>query len=234
MTAPSVSLLPCPFCNGTHISDRHVRDGRQMFCVGCGASVASTYHGPAGDTLERARTAWNTRATQSETKNEVSALHDSRVVSDPVRAGSDSRTDGRPRDAGTGDAASGRVAAVRDDGDSAGRARVTGLSATPPAPTPSAARERIARAAKVAHFGANTGQIIKPEAVPFAGYIDRDWLAVADAILALLPDVAAIRAAAFEEAAKIADGEYSDQNWHAMYRHAAGTIAAAIRAAGEK
>lgn len=61
--APATNeLLACPFCGGAHISDRYVRDGRQMFCIGCGASVAPTYHGPSGDTLERAITAWNTRS----------------------------------------------------------------------------------------------------------------------------------------------------------------------------
>jgi len=33
-----------------------------------------------------------------------------------------------------------------------------------------------------------------------------------------------------ERCAKVAEAEYADKNWHAMYRHAAGAIAAAIRA----
>jgi len=56
-------LLPCPFCGSGHVSDRYVRDGRQMFCINCGASVAPSYHGPNGDTLERAKAAWNSRST---------------------------------------------------------------------------------------------------------------------------------------------------------------------------
>ncbi len=58
-------MLPCPFCDGVNVTDRHVRDGRQMFCQNCGASVAPTYHGPNNDTLERAREAWNRRASIS-------------------------------------------------------------------------------------------------------------------------------------------------------------------------
>lgn len=55
-------LLPCPFCDCANVTDRWVRDGRQMFCQGCGASVAPSYHGPNNDTIERAKTAWNRRA----------------------------------------------------------------------------------------------------------------------------------------------------------------------------
>ena len=55
------ALKPCPFCQGTHVTDRYVRDGRQMFCQSCGASVAPTYRGPNNDTMERAIAAWNTR-----------------------------------------------------------------------------------------------------------------------------------------------------------------------------
>lgn len=56
-------LKSCPFCNSEHVTDRYVRDGRQMFCIGCGASVAPSYHGPNNDTLKRAREAWNRRAS---------------------------------------------------------------------------------------------------------------------------------------------------------------------------
>jgi hypothetical protein len=62
--AASDNLLPCPFCGSSHVSDRHVRDGRQMFCINCNASVAPSYHGPNNDTLERARAAWNSRGAQ--------------------------------------------------------------------------------------------------------------------------------------------------------------------------
>lgn len=61
-----LELAACPFCGGTDVSTRYVRDGRQMACNGCGASVAPTYHGPAGDTLERAKRAWNTRDLSAE------------------------------------------------------------------------------------------------------------------------------------------------------------------------
>lgn len=63
VTGSREALKGCPFCGGIDVSDRYVRDGRQMFCIGCGASVAATYHGPCGDTLERATEAWNTRAS---------------------------------------------------------------------------------------------------------------------------------------------------------------------------
>jgi len=45
-----------------------------------------------------------------------------------------------------------------------------------------------------------------------------------------LPNESAIRADERERCAKVAEAEYADKNWHAMYRHAAGAIAAAIRA----
>ena len=41
-----------------------------------------------------------------------------------------------------------------------------------------------------------------------------------------------IRADERERCAKVAEAEYADKNWHAMYRHAAGAIAAAIRSGG--
>ena len=53
----------------------------------------------------------------------------------------------------------------------------------------------------------------------------------AERILAtgLVPDEAAVRADEREKCARVAEAEYADKNWHAMYRHAAGAIAAAIR-----
>lgn len=54
--------LPCPFCGSSLVSDCYVRDGRQMVCHRCGVSGPPTFHGPAGDTIERAVSAWNTRA----------------------------------------------------------------------------------------------------------------------------------------------------------------------------
>lgn len=47
-----------------------------------------------------------------------------------------------------------------------------------------------------------------------------------------LPNESAIRADERERCAKVAEAEYADKNWHAMYRHAAGAIAAAIRSGG--
>lgn len=56
----------------------------------------------------------------------------------------------------------------------------------------------------------------------------------AERILAtgLVPDEAAVRADEREKCARVAEAEYADKNWHAMYRHAAGAIAAAIRSGG--
>lgn len=56
-----LALKPCPFCGSNDISHRYVRDGRQVFCQGCRASAPPTFHGPAGDTIERAIASWNTR-----------------------------------------------------------------------------------------------------------------------------------------------------------------------------
>lgn len=68
-------LLPCPHCGSIHVTDRHVRDGRQMFCVNCGASVAPTYHGPNGDTLQRAIATWNAR-TPSQDAETIKAMRE--------------------------------------------------------------------------------------------------------------------------------------------------------------
>jgi hypothetical protein len=98
--------------------------------------------------------------------------------------------------------------------------------ATPPAPTPSAARERIAT------YLATTDAFH----LYYSGLADRIDGANnhADAIFALLPDEAAIRADERERCAQIADAKYQDRNWHSAYQIARDTIAAAIRAAGEK
>jgi hypothetical protein len=66
--------------------------------------------------------------SSQEARNEVPALHDRSVVPDPADAGVRNRTDGRPGDARTCSAAGGGLAAVRDDGNSAGRAGADGLS----------------------------------------------------------------------------------------------------------
>lgn len=50
-------LKPCPFCGNAIIRDYHVRDGRAVHCVKCGASM--TAFNP--DALKEAAKAWNTR-----------------------------------------------------------------------------------------------------------------------------------------------------------------------------
>lgn len=57
-----MSLKPCPFCGGP-AKTTYVRDGRQAFCVKCGASGAPRYHGLDGPaaTDGHAIKAWNTR-----------------------------------------------------------------------------------------------------------------------------------------------------------------------------
>lgn len=58
------TLKPCPFCGG---EGRHtaIRDGRQVFCGGCGADGPPAYHGPIDipPALERAITGWNNRTS---------------------------------------------------------------------------------------------------------------------------------------------------------------------------
>lgn len=130
-------------------------------------------------------------------------------------------------------------------------------SATPLAPTPSAARERIARIIDPSAFKNWQGQYDyglkansnEPEARRCADYFHKaacdEALVKADVILALLPD--AVRAAAFEEAAEVADclaDEYDATSFASTNaeqvaalrskEQAAHEIAAAIRAAGEK
>lgn len=119
-------------------------------------------------------------------------------------------------------------------------ARITAILAAPP----SAAREKIARVIDPSAFKNWQGQYDyglkansnEPEARRCADYFHKaacdEALAKADAILALLPDAAAIRAAAFEEAAKIAKAKYADPAWAPTYHIASEGIAAAIRAGG--
>ena len=82
-----------------------------------------------------------------------------------------------------------------DVDDERNRTRPIFTSATPPAPTPSAARERIDSAVRSACCTTFT-----------RGYSPETVIAAVDAILALLPDAAAIRADEREKCAKIADG----------------------------
>lgn len=114
---------------------------------------------------------------------------------------------------------------------------IAALEATPPAPTPSAARERIAAyLAATDVFHLYYGGL----AARMDGANNHS-----DAILALLPDAAAIRAAVFEEAAKIIEpkrprpcdcercncGNYGDAEAVAAW-DAENVAAAAIRNAG--
>lgn len=57
-------LEACPFCGGADISHSYVRDGRKMFCVGCGASI-TRFNGPNNDTVARLTEAWNRRTARS-------------------------------------------------------------------------------------------------------------------------------------------------------------------------
>jgi hypothetical protein len=133
-------------------------------------------------------------------------------------------------------------------------ARITAILAAPP----SAAREKIARVIDPSAFKNWQGQYDyglkansnEPEARRCADYFHKaacdEALAKADAILALLPDAAAIRAAAFEEAAGIAE-QLAAQRCAKERSYGYGPktatpvanlfwceeIAAAIRAAGE-
>jgi len=58
----SEELKPCPFCGGTNIVLFKIRDGKRVGCADCGAAARQTFHGPNGDTDQRAASRWNTRA----------------------------------------------------------------------------------------------------------------------------------------------------------------------------
>lgn len=54
-----VKLRPCPFCGGTNITyDQFIRDGREVICRDCKASV----HAFNPDANAKAIAAWNTRS----------------------------------------------------------------------------------------------------------------------------------------------------------------------------
>ncbi|MGB6080289.1 MAG: hypothetical protein WBF99_12595 [Xanthobacteraceae bacterium] len=196
MTAPSVSLLPCPFCGGepvTSVVPNGTNQRWEIRCdnIDCFGPVTTAF------SLEDNAEQWNTRATPP-----------APTPSDLPSDGTCVRCGAAPRNA------SGLCATcVDEDAERAGEIP----------PPPSAARERIAR-------------IIDPDAYDEA-VAHKPWMKKhqekaqnkADAILAilaLLPDAAAIMAAAFEEAAKIAETCSVKRDWDTE-------IAAAIRAAGE-
>lgn len=99
--------------------------------------------------------------------------------------------------------------------------------------------DAVERVARISH--AEVDKIVSD--LMSANYSDKPRLAVAvgRAIVkanerglatGLVPNESAIRADERERCAKVAEAEYADKNWHAMYRHAAGAIAAAIRSGG--
>jgi ribosomal protein S27AE len=60
-------LLPCPFCGSESAHTVMIRDGRRAVCGKCGSAAGPYHHGILGQPTadERARAAWNTRATPS-------------------------------------------------------------------------------------------------------------------------------------------------------------------------
>ena len=66
-TKETSDLLPCPFC-GDKASTRHIRDGREVWCRGCGAAGSPKFHGPLNipPAEDRAIAAWNRRAPTPE------------------------------------------------------------------------------------------------------------------------------------------------------------------------
>jgi hypothetical protein len=53
----AATLKPCPFCNGEKIRDGHIRDGRQIYCADCSASVTAFQP----DASKHATSLWNCR-----------------------------------------------------------------------------------------------------------------------------------------------------------------------------
>ena len=63
-TAPETAILPCPFCGGGRIKAHHIRDGRSMGCMDCGATVHK-FNGPT-DITDALMAKWNRRAPSPE------------------------------------------------------------------------------------------------------------------------------------------------------------------------
>ena len=73
-TKETSDLLPCPFC-GDKASTRHIRDGREVWCRGCGAAGSPKFHGPLNipPAEDRAIAAWNRRAPTPEAATLIKA-----------------------------------------------------------------------------------------------------------------------------------------------------------------
>ena len=73
-TKETSDLLPCPFC-GDKASTRHIRDGREVWCRGCGAAGSPKFHGPLNipPAEDRAIAAWNRRAPTPEAAKLIKA-----------------------------------------------------------------------------------------------------------------------------------------------------------------
>ena len=74
MSEHTPGLKPCPFCGATFVTDRIIRDGREIFCTKCGAASAPQYRGPKDDLMQRCAIAWNTRTDEATTMLERSAV----------------------------------------------------------------------------------------------------------------------------------------------------------------
>ena len=60
----SEELKPCPFCGGVRIKAHHIRDGRSLGCMDCGAAVHK-FNGPT-DITDALMAKWNRRAPSPE------------------------------------------------------------------------------------------------------------------------------------------------------------------------
>ncbi len=74
----SEELKPCPFCGGEKIRDRFIRDGRQVYCADCSASVTAFQP----NATESAKSLWNCRPPMlewrpiSEADRGIAYIHD--------------------------------------------------------------------------------------------------------------------------------------------------------------
>lgn len=68
----SDELKPCPFCGGEKIRDRFIRDGRQVYCADCSASVTAFQP----NATENARSLWNGRTDAAELEQAADVIAD--------------------------------------------------------------------------------------------------------------------------------------------------------------